>query len=118
MNRGLHVKRLWSMGQYNNVELFDEILDVPEHVALNPKAVGLLYYLMILEQEKAHKKYLALVKKFPATMEQIDKTAEIIEEERSRTFTEFMEELNKGFNSAKKNPNVGQNNELVDEGDK
>jgi hypothetical protein len=50
---------------------------------------------MILEQEKAHKRYLALYKKFPASMDQIDQTAEIIEEERTRTFTEFLEELNR-----------------------
>lgn len=83
------------MGNYNNVELYDEIIEIPERVALNTKAIGLLYYLMILEQEKAHKKYLTLITKFPASMEQLDKTAELIEEERTRTFTEFMEELNK-----------------------
>lgn len=83
------------MGNYNNVELYDEIIEIPEKVALNPRATGLLYYLMILEQEKAHKKYLALYAKFPAKMEQIDETAKIIEEERTRTFTEFLNEINK-----------------------
>jgi hypothetical protein len=82
------------MGQFNNVELYDEIIEIPERVALNTKATGLLYYLIILEQEKAHKKYLALYKKFPANMEQLDETAKIIEEERTRTFTEFLNELN------------------------
>ena len=95
MQRSLRVKRLWSMGNYNNVELYDEIIEIPEKVALNPNATGLLYYLMILEQEKAHKKYLALYKQFPANMEQLDETAKIIEEERTRTFTEFLNELNK-----------------------
>jgi hypothetical protein len=95
LNRTLRVKRLWSMGNYNNVELYDEIVEIPEKVALSPKATGLLYYLMILEQEKAHKKYLNLYKKFPANMEQLDQTAEIIEEERSKTFLEFIEELNR-----------------------
>lgn len=83
------------MGQFNNVELEDSLFEIPEHVSLNPKARGLLYYLMILEAEKAHKRYLALYKRFPANMEQIDQTAEIIEQERSRTFQEFMDELNK-----------------------
>lgn len=93
------------MGNYNNVELYDEIVEIPEKVALNPKATGLLYYLMILEQEKAHKKYLALYKKFPANMEQLDQTAEIIETERTRTFTEFLNELN-----AELNTNVEESN--------
>lgn len=82
------------MGNYNNVELYDEITEIPQAIALNPKATGLLYYLMILEQEKAHKKYLQLYKAYPANMEQIDETARIIEEERTRTFQEFMNELN------------------------
>ena len=86
------------MGQFNNVEMYDEIIELPESMVLNPKATGLLYYLMILEQEKAHKKYLALYKKFPANMEQIDETAKIIEEERTRTFTEFLEQLNQEHN--------------------
>jgi len=94
MHETLRVKRLWSMGNYNNVELQDEIFEIPQDVVLNPKARGLLYYLMILEQEKAHKKYLALYKRFPADMEQLDQTAEIIEQERTRTFQEFLNELN------------------------
>jgi len=98
MYEQIRVKRLWSMGQFNNVELEDTLFEIPEKVSLNPKARGLLYYLMILEAEKAHKKYLALYKKFPANMEQLDKTAEIIEEERTRTFTEFINELNKDQN--------------------
>lgn len=99
MHEQIRVKRLWSMGNYNNVELEDTLFEIPERVSLNPKARGLLYYLMILEAEKAHKKYLTLYKRFPADMEQLDLTAEIIEEERNRTFQEFMNELNKELNT-------------------
>lgn len=95
MNRNLRVERIFSLGDYNNIKFSDEVTDIPERLSLNPKGVGLLYYLMILEMEKAHKNYLALYKRFPATKEQMDKAAEIIEEERSRTFTEFLNELNK-----------------------
>jgi hypothetical protein len=98
LNRNLHVKRIYSMGNYNNVELFDEITDIPQNVVLSPNATGLLYYLMILEQEKAHKRYLQLYKSYPASPEQIDETFKIIEEERTRTFQEFMDELVKGLN--------------------
>lgn len=95
MNRTLQVKRLYSMGNFNNVEFYDQLAEVPENVILNENAVGLLYYLMILEQEKAHKRYLALYKKYPANPEQFDKAFEIIEKERVQAFTELMLEINK-----------------------
>lgn len=102
MNRNLRVKRLWSMGQFNNVELFDEILDIPEKVALNPRAVELLYHLMIMEQELAHKRYLEVFKKhptllkiFPESLDYLNETVLAIKEEKTRTFEEFLQEYNK-----------------------
>ncbi len=102
MQRSLRVKRLWSMGQFNNVELQDEIIEIPEKVALNQKAIELLYQLMILEQEEAHKEYLQLFKQyplllkmFPANLDFLDETILAIKEEKTRTFEELLVELNK-----------------------
>jgi len=91
MNTTLRVERLYSLADYNNVKFTQEIIEVPERVLLSEKGVGLLYSLMLLEAEKAHKNYIILYKSFPASMEQLDQTAEIIEQERSRTFKEFLE---------------------------
>lgn len=101
MKETLRVKRLWAMGQFNNIELYDEITEIPEKVALNPQARGLLYKLLILEMERAHKKYLnfyrdnpMLMKVFPANVEDVDEVVAVIETERTRTYNEFLQELN------------------------
>ena len=95
MQTSLRVERLYSLADYNNVKFSQEITEVPERVLLSQKGVGLLYSLMYLEMEKAHKNYIMLYKSYPASIEQIEQTASIIEEARSRTFKELIEELNK-----------------------
>jgi hypothetical protein len=102
MNRNLRAKRLWSMGSFNNVELQDEITDIPENVALNPKAVGLLYNLMIMEMESAYVNYLAIykehpvmIKAFPAIIDFFQEMNLAVEQEKTKTFNQLMEELNK-----------------------
>lgn len=102
MNRSLKVKRLWSMGQFSNVELHDEITDIPDKVALNPKAVGLLYNMMILQMESAYAGYLSIykdhpvmIKAFPAILDFFQEMNLAVEQEKTKTFTQLLEELNK-----------------------
>lgn len=102
MNRTLRVKRLWSMGQFNNIQFEDEVSDIPENIALNQKAIGLLYNLMVLEMEMAQKEYLRVFEKYPAFMRifpdsvaVINETVLAIREERNRTYDEFMKEITK-----------------------
>lgn len=96
MNAALRVDRLFSLSNtYNNIKFSEEISEIPEKVLLSKNGVSLLYSLMLLEVEKAYRNYILLYKKLPASMEQLDKAAEIIEEERTRTYKEFLEEFNK-----------------------
>lgn len=95
MQTSLRVERLYSLADYNNVKFSQEITEVPEKVMLNERGVGLLYSLMYLEMEKAHKNYIMLYKSYPASLEQIEQTASIIEEARTKTFKELLEELAK-----------------------
>lgn len=90
------------MGDYNNVELASEISDIPQKVALNPKAIGLLYNLMILEMEVAYNGYLQiykdhpmLVKVFPKILDYFEEINIAVQQEKTRTFDELMQELNK-----------------------
>lgn len=101
MNESLKVKRLWAMGQYSNVELETTLSEIPERVALNPKAIGLLYNLMTLELEGSHKEYLklykdhpVLLKVFPEIVNYLDEALLAIKEEKTQTFNELMKELN------------------------
>lgn len=90
------------MGNFNNYELHDEVSDIPEHIALNPKAMGLLYNLIIMEMEVAHAKYLELYKEhpaltnvFPELMKYFDEMNIAVNNSLSKTYDEFMSELNK-----------------------
>lgn len=102
MNEQLRVKRLWKMGDFSNVELESTLSDIPEKVALNDRAITLLYHLMLLEAEAAHKDYLELykdnpflLKAFPDIVNYLDESMKAIKEDKSRTFEELMNELNK-----------------------
>lgn len=102
MNEQLRVRRLWAMGQYSNVELETTLLDIPEKVSLNPRAIELLYNLMTLQLEAAHKEYLQLYKKhpvllkiFPEIVDYLDESLLAIKEEKTQTFDELIKELNK-----------------------
>ena len=102
MNRSISANRLWSMGQFNNYELHDEVTEIPEKIALNPKAMGLLYNLIIMEMEAAHAKYLqlykdhpALINVFPEVMKYFDELNVAVNDNLTRTFEEFMQEMNK-----------------------
>jgi hypothetical protein len=93
------------MGQFNNVELQDEITDIPENVALNPKATGLLYNYMLLQMESAYVKYLSMykehpvmVKAFPAILDFFREVNIAVEDEKTKTFQQLLEELNKDVN--------------------
>ena len=93
MNRKVNIERLYSLGDFKNIKFSDEISEIPEAISLNSKAMSLLYYLQLLEIEFDHKRYLKLGFKLPAKPEQIEEAAAIIEEERARTFAEFLEEI-------------------------
>lgn len=95
MNRTISVERLYSLGDFKNIKFNDTITDIPQNIALNDKAMGLLHYLQLTEIEHAHKRYLKLGLMLPARPEQIDATLVLLEEERSRTFQELLQELSK-----------------------
>jgi hypothetical protein len=102
MNRNITVSRIWSMGSFNNYQLQDELTDIPERIALNPEAMGLLYNLITMEMESAHVRYLklykdhpALVNVFPEIMKYFDELNIVVNEDLSRTYDEFMKVLNK-----------------------
>lgn len=93
MQRSLRIERLFGLGNYSNIKFVDEITEIPEAVALSQKAVSLITQLQMLEIERAYARYVLMERNFPATPEQIEKTAEILEQERSRVFEEFVAEL-------------------------
>ena len=94
MQRSLRIERLYGLGNFSNIKFVDEITEIPEPVALSEKAISLVTQLQMLEVERAHARYVLLGMTLPAKPEQIEKTAEILEQTRSRVFEEFLAELN------------------------
>jgi hypothetical protein len=60
MNRSLKVERIYSLGDYKNIKVTDDINELPEELVLNDKAVGLVRMMQLLQTEKVYQKYVNL----------------------------------------------------------
>ena len=60
MERTLRVKRIFTMGQFQNLEIGDEITNIPENIAKNEEALSLISYLQLLLTERKYNRYLQL----------------------------------------------------------
>lgn len=63
MNRNLKVKRLYSLGDFKNIEFTDEICDIPEKFLLNKEVMENLSYLQLIRIELDYAKYILLAKR-------------------------------------------------------
>jgi uncharacterized protein YbjQ (UPF0145 family) len=93
MERDIHVKRLYFLGNYKNVEFSNTLKGIPEELASNDKVVGLLYVQQFIAIETAYRKYYQLVENLVG--EETKKVLETLETERTQTMRELYEEINK-----------------------
>lgn len=63
MSRSLSVERLYSLGQYQNIKLFDSIDDLPDEVIFNKELVSEIRYLQFIQLELDLRKYLQLIER-------------------------------------------------------
>ena len=87
MNRSLKVERLYSLGDYKNIKFIDEIVDLPENVALDEESVGHVVYLQLLNVEQSFYRYYALAKKIKTLNP--EEILGFIEEERVKTLDQL-----------------------------
>jgi len=64
MNRSLRVERIYSLGDYKNIKISDDVVDLPEEFVLNDKLVGLIRMMQLCQIEKTFQSYLAMNKNF------------------------------------------------------
>jgi hypothetical protein len=88
MIRALTTERIFPMGNYANIKFAHTLSEIPEKVALNPKSMELLQYLILLDVEYAYKRYHMLMDK--TTNMKLDEILEYIEAERQSTFEELI----------------------------
>ena len=60
MKRSVTTTRLYSLGNYQNISFSDTIEDIPESVALDNKAMGLLRSIQLFQIERSYLKYFKL----------------------------------------------------------
>lgn len=91
MTRTLYVERLYSMGNYENIKFSNSLKDIPEEVALNPNAVGLLFLQQLLSCEEAYLEYKKLVETI--AQERLEDALEILKQKREQTYSELLSEI-------------------------
>jgi hypothetical protein len=64
MDRTLKVKRIFTMGQFQNIELADEVTGIPTELALNEDFIGTLSRLQLLNIERRINLYYQLREKY------------------------------------------------------
>ena len=62
MERNLKVRRIFNLGDYNNIEFTEEIVDIPEKFVLNKEVMQKLRRLLMLNIESTYAEYLKINK--------------------------------------------------------
>lgn len=101
MNRSIKVERLYSLGDYKNIKVIDELHEIPESVALNAELMGKLYMLLLANVDLQYYRYflsfretaLMVDVKVPETME---KAVAILTETIHGIHTDFSEYFKNG----------------------
>lgn len=93
MNRELTVKRIYNLGNYQNIEFTDSIAEIPQEVMLDKDLLSLIRELQFLQLELDYREY-------AQTFEQVNQAKnikdqiEMIMELRETKFDEFLNQLN------------------------
>jgi len=63
MDRSLSVERTYSLGQYQNIKLFDSIGNLPEEVIFNSELINEIRFLQLVQLETHFREYVKLYEK-------------------------------------------------------
>jgi hypothetical protein len=92
MERNLSVERTYSLGQYQNIKLFDSIGELPVEAITNPELVKQIRQLQLVQLELDYRNYIKLAEKLhPVSM---DEAVAILEELKVNTIDTIKELFN------------------------
>lgn len=92
MNRNLTVERTYSLGQYQNIKLHDEINDIPD--VFEEELINEIRYLQLIQLELDFRRYIQLVDKIhPYNTEE---AIGLLEEIKVQTLDEIKKLFDKG----------------------
>lgn len=63
MNRNLSVERTYSLGQYQNIKLYDNISELPEEVVFNSELINEIRFLQLIQLETHFREYVKFYEK-------------------------------------------------------
>lgn len=99
MERQISVERLYTIADYQNIKFISTLSGIPETVALNEKAMQLLFYNAFIECDIAYKNYMDL--RQTMVKDKVTNVLEFLEEERSKTHNQLLEEIKKASEGVK-----------------
>ena len=84
MERTLRVKRLYSLGDYRNIEFEDFLVAIPDQLLFDEGFTSEAYYLQLVNVELAYRRYINLAAKYPHGMA-VEEAIKGLEMERENT---------------------------------
>ena len=102
MERNLDVERLYFLGDYKNIKFGNQLVNIPEKVAMNDKAVELLFLHQFLSCEIAYRRYVEMLDKISQEYSIVkngkniadpEAVMEFLQTERAQTFAQLYEEI-------------------------
>ena len=97
MERTLRVKRLYSLGDYRNIEFEDVLYEIPEKLATNETVLEFMRTLQSINVELAFRKYIELVQIVPHDMAN-DKAQEALNQMRAEVSEKLIYALKEALN--------------------
>lgn len=91
MNRTVKIERLYALGNFKNLRLSEEVIDLPEEVTFNEKILNKIRYLLLLDIESTFRKYAELDDKLGRLS--LEKALEFLQEEKTVTFNALFEKM-------------------------
>lgn len=90
LSRDLTFERLYNLGNYSNITMKSTLSDIPEKLALNSDLMGKIYYLQMIEVERAFRKYTEFYAKLKTfSLEQYAEAMTVLEQEKEETMAEI-----------------------------
>jgi hypothetical protein len=94
LNRTSAISRTYSLGDFKNIKVFDNIVNIPEDLALDPIAIESIQLHQLITIEIAYRNYLTLIKEIPYDMDS-DEALQALDDMQKATINTLNERLNR-----------------------
>lgn len=93
MERSLRIKRIYAVGNYQNIEVEDRIDNIPEKLVLDSTAMDLLSNLLLCRIESIYQKYVTMRQTF--SDKQPEEVQALLEDTQAELYSKLDKHLTK-----------------------